>query len=133
MTLHAKTRLKIWLVLLCVFVIGSITGAAIDGFYRTFAGGRDRDRARAREKLFQETRRELNLSDEQAAKMRAILDQTSEEYRALRDELRPRFDVIRQKARARARETLSPEQQVRFDEMMARRDQKKQERHKEKQ
>lgn len=132
MTLHGKTRMKIWLVLTGVFVIGCVTGAALDGVYRTLAGGSFKrgERARGAEKMFEEMQREFNLSEEQAAKTRAILDETRGEFRALHDEMRPRFDAVRQKARARMRETLTPEQQTRFDEMMARRDQKKKEREK---
>lgn len=133
MTLHGKTRLKIWLVLAGVFVIGCVTGAALDGVYRTRAGGNRGNRGdRKHEKMFEETRRELNLNDEQAARARVILDETREEFRALHTEMRPRFDAVRQRARARMRETLTPEQQTRFDAMMARRDQKLNDREKEK-
>ena len=134
MTLQGKTRLKIWLVLAGVFVIGCVTGAALNGVYRTRADGAARrggERSRGHEKMVEETRRELGLNDEQSAKMRAILDETREEFRALRSELRPRFDAVRAKARVRMRETLSPEQQQRFDAMMARRDEKMSEREKE--
>jgi Spy/CpxP family protein refolding chaperone len=125
MTLHGKTRLKIWLVLAGVFAIGIVTGAALDGVYRTRAGGgRGRGGERKHEKMFEETRRELNLNDEQAAKAKVILDETRNEFRALHEEMRPRFDAVRQRARARMRETLKPEQQTKFDQMMARRDQK---------
>lgn len=125
MTLHGKTRLKIWLVLGGVFAIGCVTGAALDGVYRTRAGGNRMERGRKHEKMFEETRRELNLNDEQAAKAKTILDETREEFRALHEEMRPRFDAVRQRARARMRETLTPEQQTRFDAMMRRRDEKK--------
>jgi len=82
--------------------------------------------------MFEETRRELNLNDEQSAKVKVILDETREEFRALHAEMRPRFDQVRQRARARMRETLNPEQQKRFDDMMARRDQKMREREQDK-
>ncbi len=133
MTLQGKTRLKIWLVLAGVFAIGIVTGAALDGVYRTRAGGgRGRGGERKHEKMFEETRRELSLTDEQAAKARVILDETRNEFRALHEEMRPRFDAVRQGARARMRETLTPEQQTRFDQMMARRDQKMREREQQK-
>jgi len=132
MTLQGKTRLKIWLVLAGVFIIGCVTGAALDGVYRTRAGNGRGDRGRKHEKMFEETRRELGLNEEQSAKARAILDETREEFRALHGEMRPRFDAVRQRARARMRETLTPEQQTRFDAMMARRDQKMKDREEEK-
>ena len=134
MTLQGRTRLKIWLVLAGVFAIGIVTGAALDGAYRTLAGGgRGGGRGeRKHEKMFEETRRELSLTDEQAAKARAILDETRNEFRALHEEMRPRFDAVRQSARARMRETLTPEQQAKFDRMMARRDQRMREREQQK-
>lgn len=132
MTLQGKTRLKIWLVLAGVFAIGCVTGAALDGAYRTRAGGGRGERGKKHEKMFEETRRELNLDEAQAARVRVILDETREEFRGLHAEMRPRFDAARQRARARMRETLTPEQQTRFDAMMRRRDEKMNEREKEK-
>ena len=125
MSLTGRTRLKIWLVLLGVFVLGCVTGAALTGLYRSRASG---DRSEAREKAmherFENMRRELNLTDEQTTAVRAILDETREEYRTLRTELRPRFEEPRQKARTRIRALLTPEQQQRFDAMVAQQDAK---------
>ena len=39
MTQRAKTRLKIWLVVLGIFILGGVTGAAIDSVYRLKASG----------------------------------------------------------------------------------------------
>src|SRR5712692_8453132 len=121
MTLQGRTKLKIWLVLVGVFVLGSVTGAALTGLlYRSRASG---ERPEAREKTmherFEKMRRELNLTDEQTKAVSAILDETRNEYDALRTELRPRFEEPRQKARARIRALLTPEQQQKFDGMIA--------------
>src|SRR5918912_3604410 len=128
MTLAGRTRIKIWLVLLVVFVLGCATGAALDVLYRSRAAGlrhegRDRD-AQAR---FEAMRRDLSLTDEQANAVRAILDETRESYRALRTELRPRFEEPRQKARARIRALLTPEQQQKFDAIVAQHDSRRDE------
>lgn len=125
MTLQGTTRLKIWLVLVAVFALGGVTGAALDGFYRTRATGPERRRPRDPAAHLEKMRRELNLTDEQAARLRVILDETGNEFRALRGQTRSRFDEVRQKARARTREILTPEQQKTFDETVARRDAKK--------
>lgn len=127
MTLTGKTRLKIWLVLLGVFVLGSVTGAALDGVYRTRARSDRRDEhggGHEREARFETMRRELKLTDEQATQVRAILEETRNEYRALRNELRPRFEAPRLKARERMRAILTPEQQQIFDAKTAERDSK---------
>lgn len=118
-------RLKIWLVLVAVFAFGCVTGAALDGLYRSRAGaraGRGEDERRKSEAHFERMRRELGLTDEQAARMRAVLDETRDEYRRLRAEVRPRFEEPRLKARARMRELLAPEQQQKFDALAAERD-----------
>ena len=120
MTLPGHTRLKVWLVLVVVFVLGSITGAALTGLYRSRAGA-DRPE-RAMHERFEKMRRELNLTDEQTKSVSAILDDTRNEYRSLRAELRPRFEEPRQKARTKIRALLTPEQQQKFDALVAQHD-----------
>src|SRR5712692_9750032 len=124
MTLQGRTKLKIWLVLVAVFVLGSVTGAALTGLlYRSRASN---ERPEAHEKAMHERlmkmRTELNLTDEQTKAVQAIIDETRNEYHALRTELRPRFEEPRQKARARIRALLTPEQQQKFDGMIAQQD-----------
>jgi len=120
MIMQGHTKLKIWLVLLVVFVLGGVTGAALSGLYRSRAS-RERPE-KAMHERFEKMRRELNLTDEQTKAVSAILDETRNEYRALHTELKPRFDEPRQKARARIRALLSAEQQQKFDAMVAQRD-----------
>ena len=120
MTLPGHTRLKVWLVLVVVFVLGSITGAALTGLYRSRAGA-DRPE-KAMHERFDKMRRELNLTDEQTKSVSAILDDTRNEYRSLRAELRPRFEEPRQKARTKIRALLTPEQQQKFDALVAQQD-----------
>jgi Spy/CpxP family protein refolding chaperone len=67
-------------------------------------------------------RRDLSLTEQQATGIRAILDQTRNDYRALRAEVRPRYDSVRQNARTRIRALLTPEQQKLFDARAAERD-----------
>ncbi|PYS22159.1 MAG: hypothetical protein DMF72_14435 [Acidobacteria bacterium] len=120
MTLAGNTRLKVWLVLVVVFVLGSITGAALTGLYRSRAGA-DRPE-KAMHERFDKMRRELNLTDEQTKSFSAILDDTRKEYHSLRAELRPRFEEPRQKARIKIRALLTPEQQQKFDALVAQQD-----------
>ncbi|HEV7903933.1 MAG TPA: hypothetical protein VGO96_08840 [Pyrinomonadaceae bacterium] len=119
-------RLKILLVLLGVFILGGVTGASLDSLYRT-RGRRDNGRQSGehrggRDNMFENMRRDLNLSEQQATEIRAILDQTRNEYRTLRTEVRPRYDAVRQQARTRIRSLLTPEQQKLFDARAAERD-----------
>ena len=120
MMVPGHTRLKVWLVLVVVFVLGSITGAALTGLYRSRAGA-DRPE-KAMHERFEKMRSELNLTDEQTKSVSAILDETRNEYRSLRVELRPRFEEPRQKARTKIRALLTPEQQQKFDALVAQQD-----------
>lgn len=122
-------KIKIWLVLAAVFALGCVTGAALGGLYHSRAGGRGRGgEGRDAAKHFDQLRGELGLSDEQATRVRAILEETRDEYRALRAELRPRFEEPRLRARARIRETLDDEQKKKFDARSAEIDAKRDER-----
>ena len=121
MTVTTRTRLKMWSVLVGVFVLGAITGAALSGLYRSRASSSE-TREKAMHERFENMRRELSLTDEQTTAVRAIIDETRNEYRALRAELRPRFEEPRQKARTRIRALLTPDQQKKFDAMVAQQD-----------
>jgi Spy/CpxP family protein refolding chaperone len=120
---QGRTTLKVWLVLVIVFLLGAVTGGAfiggaITGFNRALSRP-DRNTPRDRtEKM----RRDLSLTDEQMKSVSAILDDTKNEYKALRQELKPRFDEPRQKARNKIRALLTPEQQQKFDAMIAEKD-----------
>lgn len=126
MTPRAKTRLKIWLVIVGVFILGGVTGALLDGVYRLRASGNDRPGMHRRggkdENVFERMKSDLNLNDQQSTEIRAILEQARNEYRALRSEVRPRYDAVRQNARAKIRALLTPEQQQKFDAKVAEHD-----------
>ncbi|MDT7688162.1 MAG: motif family protein [Acidobacteriota bacterium] len=116
-----SARFKLWLAVVAVFVLGCVTGALLDSAYRLrAANARTEGRGRREsEEVFEKMRRDLNLTEEQAASVRKILDSTRDSYRELRAETRPRFDAIRQSARTRIRALLTPEQQQRFDAKVA--------------
>jgi Spy/CpxP family protein refolding chaperone len=122
MNFTGRTKLKIWLVLIAVFVLGSVTGAALTGLYRSRASGNRPDRERSKHERFEKMRQELNLTEQQATSVRSILEETRNEYRVLRQELRPRFEEPRLKARAKIRALLNAEQQQKFDVMVAQQD-----------
>ena len=125
MTGKGNVKFKIWLVLAVVFALGTVTGAALGGLYHSRAGGRGRGGDGRDARQFDKMRTELGLSDEQAARVRAILDETRNEYRALRTELRPRFEEPRLRARAKIREVLDEAQRQKFDAQAAERDAKR--------
>ncbi|HEX8747903.1 MAG TPA: hypothetical protein VF717_11945 [Pyrinomonadaceae bacterium] len=121
MTERGKSLLKIWLAVVGVFVLGCITGFSLDSVYRMRAGS-DRPERKNKEAVFERMKRDFDLNEQQSTQIRAILEQTRDEYRQLRAEVRPRYDAVRQSARTKIRALLTPEQQQKFDSKMAERD-----------
>jgi hypothetical protein len=117
MNKQGNTTLKVWLVLVVVFILGSFTGGVVTGFYRSMS----RPDRKAGDKM-EKIRRDLSLTDDQVKSVSAILDETKNEYNALRTEMKPRFEEPRQNARTRIRALLSAEQQQKFDAMVAQQD-----------
>ena len=118
-----KSRGKVWAAFLIVFALGGVTGASLDGIYRLRANATATNAAvpvslRDTDAYFETLKRELTLSEEQAAAMRAVLDQTREDYKAVCADVRPRYDVVRQKARNQMRALLNADQQPRFDSII---------------
>ena len=116
----SKGRLKTWLVLVAVFALGAVTGVGLSGVYRSKVNASFREgRARDHQAMFEKIRNDLSLNAEQATEMQKVLDETAGEFRNLRGELRPRYEEIRLKARARMRAILRTDQQQKFDALMA--------------
>jgi len=65
---------------------------------------------------------DLNLNDEQVAKIKTIFEESRKEFPQSRFAECPGFKESRAHTRARIRETLTPDQQKRFDEINAQRD-----------
>ena len=117
-----KHRSQILAIVVGIFVLGAITGASLDGVYRMHANNRTPAPAAPKVKLFDSLRDELNLTDEQAQKVGAIVEETRAEFRSLQSEIGPRYEAARQNARARIRALLTPEQQQVFNLKLAEKD-----------
>jgi len=118
-----NSQMKAWAAFLIVFALGGVTGASVIGVYSlrtqtnasyavTNVSIRDTDA------YFETLKRELTLSDEQSAAMRVVLDRTRDDYRAVCADVRPRYDVVKEKARSELRALLTAEQQPRFDSIV---------------
>ena len=116
-----SARWKAWAAFLIVFALGGVTGASVHGIYQLRSGDsvtaapvsiRDTDA------YFDTLKRELTLTDDQSSGMRAILDQTRDDYKAVCADVRPRYDVVRERARGQMRALLTAEQQPRFDSIV---------------
>ena len=125
MNSQSKIKLQVWLLIAVVFALGVVTGGSLDRVYLANRGpfkGASPDHPRGPTKMAERLKNDLNLNDEQAAKIRTILEESRKEFPPSRFAECPGFVQSRARTRARIREALTPEQQKRFDEINAQRD-----------
>ena len=120
MTTGKHVRLGAWLVLATVFVLGGAVGASLSGLYWSRAAAAVRTPSiRDGDAYLQVLNRELGLNSEQTASIGAVIDETRGQYSGICAEVRPRYEVLRDGARARIRTLLTAGQQHRFDEIVS--------------
>jgi hypothetical protein len=112
-----RPRVKGALLLLLVFGLGAVCGAAGFGLYHVrFGDWRAPDReTRFQDRILSRLTKQLGLREEQRQKVEAVLKETGQEFTRLRDEIGPRFREIRSRSQERIRALLDAAQQTRFD------------------
>ena len=114
-------KIKAQLMLLVTFFFGVVTGAVGLRLYESrFGEGRNSDQA-----LLADLNRTLDLSDQQRARIEDILTQSRQEYQEWRNQNRPLFHAVRDRARQRIKSELSEEQQRRYEEWTREQDEKR--------
>ncbi|MBC7795915.1 MAG: hypothetical protein H7Z37_03470 [Pyrinomonadaceae bacterium] len=116
-TPNHNIKFKLWSVVIGVFVLGCVCGALLNGAYRlqsNSASQSDTDKKSPEEK-FERMKRELNLNESQSIAVKAIVEQTRSQIRALKNDVEPRYNEIRQNARSQIRVLLDENQQKLFD------------------
>lgn len=63
--------------------------------------------------------KELSLTQDQRTKVAAIFEAKRSDMKKLREEIRPRFDIIRKSASKKIISVLTPEQQTKFEKFEA--------------
>jgi len=123
-----ETRVKVRLAFVSIFILGIAAGVlGVSVYYR----GIDPDRPSGwtgrfdRERYVKQMTEAVGLQREQMGALNAVLDETREEFLALRAHLRPRFDEVRQRARVRVRAILNGDQQGRFEAFLKRWDEER--------
>ena len=123
MNSQSKAWLKVLAVLLIVFALGGVTGAAIGGLFASGASSDESARSiRDTSSYFDTLKHEIELTPEQAEQMQMILADMRDEYKSVCAEVRPRYHALRESARLRMRSLLSPAQQERFDSIVTQED-----------
>jgi len=118
-----ETRVKVQLAIVTVFLLGVAAGAlGLTVYTRWTEGGRPSGWTGKfdRERYVKQMTEAVGLKQEQMGALHAILDETREEFLALRSRLRPEFDEVRQRARQQIRKILTPEQQAHFEAFLKR-------------
>lgn len=129
MNIVGRAKTQAWMLLLVVFLLGGVTGGAVDRLIflkqqaPTSAPRGERGRGRMHEFL----KRELNLTDDQTASIKTIFENMRKEFPSRFNEC-PGIKESRDKMRAHIRVILTPEQQTKYDELNAKRDAEMQER-----
>ena len=106
-----------------VFFLGVLAGGI--GVYRYHRHRMDRflrgDPGAMSGFLVQRLSRDLDLDASQRERVESITRRTQEEMREVRRQLRPRVEEILEQGRSEIRAGLRPDQQARFDEIVAER------------
>jgi len=126
--MNPDTRKKAGLWLVLVFVLGAAVGGV---FGYSFAHHAQADTTKVQPQLSEPERRakrvtemtkELGLTDDQRTKIDAIIHQTHDAMKEVRDKSEADVDALRQHARDEMRLLLTPEQKPKFEEMVQRMD-----------
>jgi hypothetical protein len=120
MTPQNKMLIKLWSAVIVVFILGCITGAAVNSIYSSSAKDDKTNAVNVRDTnaYFEALKREVNLTPEQEQKMSVILDQMRNNYKSVCAEVKPRYYNVREEARIKMRELLTPAQQQNFDKIV---------------
>jgi Spy/CpxP family protein refolding chaperone len=102
------------------FLLGAVVGGAGFFFFGWYTGhwhrGFNKDR------VVRHMSRDLKLSPAQTEQLSGIMDDSMQKFRALREQGKPQFDALQAETRDRIRQILTPEQVIRFNEMVRRLD-----------
>ena len=113
-----------WASLFLTFIVGMGMGVAVDRLALE-RDGRGGDRQNRGERLAARLASELQLTSEQQAKVEAALASNRERAREFWRESQTSYETLRKEFRQDIRALLTPEQQVRFDEMIQRDDERR--------
>jgi hypothetical protein len=125
MNTQGKVKLQVWLLIAVVFALGAVTGGSLDRLYLARSGALRNDitnHSRGPNRMVERMKSDLNLNDEQVAKVKTIFEESRKEFPPSRFAQCPGYMESRARTRQRIRETLTTDQQKRFDEINAKRD-----------
>jgi Spy/CpxP family protein refolding chaperone len=115
------TRWTVALYMALVFACGGVVGAFAHRLYTVSgvsANAAPRNPEEFRKRYMAEMKTRLQLTDDQAAKLGAIMDDTRVRFRDVREKFEPEMQKIREDQRQKISELLSPTQQAEWQKIM---------------
>ena len=110
----AKNKWQVRVAALVIFLLGVAAGALALNVYKSFSRGGTGDGRRGG---FEEMLDRLQLTAEQKAQAQQILAEARQQMREARKEMEPRMNDIRRQTDERLRQTFTPEQWEKFQQM----------------
>ena len=120
MPAQSRSRMVGFGLLVATFVVGALTGAAVD---RVLAADEPDRRPRAERDDDDDRRRSyvidrVEMAPGQRSSIDAILERRSERMRAVWQEVEPRLDAITDSARTEIMQVLTPEQRAEYERQL---------------
>jgi hypothetical protein len=114
-----KSRTGAGILLLGVFVLGAVTGAASYSLYKSHVeAASSKSRVKGSQKIVDELAEGLKLDAQQKEKLQVIISQSRERYDALSVQFRPQYQVIRNETNQEIRQILREDQKAQFEEII---------------
>jgi hypothetical protein len=122
------TRWTVALYMALVFACGGVVGAFVYRLYTVSevrANVSQRNPEEFRKRFMADLKSRLQLNDDQAAKLSAVMDETRMRVRAARATIEPELQKIRDDQKQRISELLSPDQQAEWQKILDERQRKR--------
>ena len=129
MNVESRRKARLWLGV--VFVLGLAIGGVFGysfahrSYAATTANQPTLSEPERRAKRVAELTKELGLTPEQGTSIDAIIHQTHDQMKLIRDKSDADVDVLRQKAREQVRQLLTPEQRPKYEAMIQKMDEER--------
>jgi hypothetical protein len=107
------TRWTVALYMALVFACGGVVGA-----FGVSANVGQRNPEEFRKRFMADMKTRLQLTDDQAAKLSVLMDETRSRFRDVREKFEPEMQKIREDQRQKISELLSPSQQAEWQKIM---------------
>ena len=116
----SPSRFKALMLMAIVFLLGAIVGASLGTTIvsRKFAAPHEMAGRPGKAKFVDRLNARLHLSSQQTVQLKAILDETHQQFGTLHESVKPQFEAIRSKTRDRIREQLTDAQRPEFEAMV---------------